>query len=91
MSTKLVAWATTAISMPGADPGLLVQEVEMDDHQEVGYTDLRSTVEPSGWGETEDGGWDTDALDTALEALGYTRTGSWSDSGGQMAAEAERT
>ena len=73
MNTTYTAWATTAQSLPGADPG-------------IGITDDGGLIDGQ-WSVTDWEDWDADAADDELARMGWTRTGAWTDSAGQWAAE----
>lgn len=87
------AWATTAVSMPGTDPGVSVTRalVEGTYREEAGVVASWGS-EDDAWGQDadDDTRLDTEAADTALTELGWTRTGDWRNSGGQWAADIER-
>lgn len=78
MSTTHTAWATTKQSMPGADPGIGI--TKRIDGDEAGL--VQDSV--TDWAD-----WDADAADDELARMGWTRTGDWTNSGGQMAAAVE--
>lgn len=81
----LVAWATTARSMPEADPGISVTRRLGGDW--LAYSDA-SALDPD-WGmlDGDPDELDTEAADSELASLGYRRTGDWTESGGQWAAD----
>jgi hypothetical protein len=84
--TNHTAWATWNDSITGADAGIGVQQHDTDTD---GYREEKGVVaesDPQDWPE-----WDADAADELLATMGYRRTGSWTDSGDQMAAEVEPT
>ena len=78
MSISHTAWATTKQSMPGADPGIGI--TKRIDGDEAGL--VQDSV--TDWAD-----WDADAADDELARMGWTRTGDWTNSGGQMAAAVE--
>lgn len=78
MSTTHTAWATTKQPMPGADPGIGI--TKRIDGDEAGL--VQDSV--TDWAD-----WDADAADDELARMGWTRTGDWTNSGGQMAAIVE--
>lgn len=84
---KLVAWATTHVSMPEADPGIVVLEQDEQDAatREVATSDAQLPY----WAVAEDDGLVEADADELLATLGHRRTGPWQDSGGQWAAEVE--
>jgi hypothetical protein len=95
-STQLVAWATTTVSMREADPGIAVATVTVDAdgyRQEGEDWVATSGPLPENWGQSADdpGQLDETAADTELETLGYRRTGSWQESGGQWATDVEQS
>lgn len=84
--TTLTAWLTTNDSLAGADSGISISESELLD----GYRDEKGFVAHS---DTQD--WVESAslfpeADDVLETMGYHRTGTWTESGGQWAAEVEK-
>lgn len=78
MTTTHTAWATTKQSMPGADPGIGI--TKRIDGDEAGL--VQDSV--TDWDD-----WNADAADDELARMGWTRTGDWTNSGGQMAAAVE--
>ena len=78
MSTTHTAWATTKQSMPGGDPGIGI--TKRIDGDEAGL--VQDSV--TDWDD-----WNADAADDELARMGWTRTGDWTNSGGQMAAAVE--
>jgi hypothetical protein len=82
MST--IAFATTAGNNLGADAGISITDYDPDGDV---HTDLLAVdADP---GEDEYGDLDVDNADVILKSRGYSRTGSWTRSGGQWAAEVE--
>jgi hypothetical protein len=93
MTTKLVAFVTTAASMPSADPGILIQEQYHDEEGYVGTGESvidRSFTAP--WGEdTEAGGraFDYPAVEAELRKMGYVRVDEWEHAGDQICTTVE--
>jgi hypothetical protein len=84
MST--IAFAATVSNTLGADAGITVSDY--DPSGDV-HTDL--LVIDGDPGEDEFGNLDTDNADAILESYGFALAGSWTRSGGQWAAEVERS
>lgn len=78
---SITAWATTSTNTLGADAGVSVEE--------EGRGIIASEVVDLAL-DAEDGGLDKDAADQILEGLGYRRTDSWRESGGQWGATVEQ-
>lgn len=91
MTIKLIAWATTSSTTPGAEPGIGVQYTTVEDGLTVDYGDVEvSEGQPLEWGVTEHGDFDGEAADELLERMGFRRVEAWVESGGPYAAEVER-
>lgn len=86
-TTEYTAWATTTDSMPGTDSGVSITAVEIDAdgyRNELGL--IAGAESATDWAE-----WDVAAADEALERLGWARISTWTESGGQWAAEVEQS
>ena len=89
--TSLIAWATTSTNTIGADAGISVERTVMEDgvvreSNEVAAKTVDLALD------SEDEGWlNEDAADYLLTEMGYAKITPWRESGGQWAAQVEKS
>ena len=88
MDIEFVAWATTSVTMPSADPGVTVTKANVVDgrhRHELGVV-AESDPQSAEWGVGPDDSHDLDAFDSVVKSLGYQRVEPWQASGNAWAA-----
>ena len=91
MELAFVAYATSTANGVGADAGVTIERHVTEDGMLREADEIARIVPPDGELDGEDDGLDFDAVEAALARIGWRPAGAWTRSGGQWAAEIERT
>lgn len=90
--TSLIAWLTTTSNTVGADAGIMVEESVREDGAVRETREVaRETVTDGSLDDADEyDGINYDAAEALLRAMGFEILRSWTQSGGQFAAEVAR-
>ena len=91
VNVTFVAYATSTANGVGADAGVTIERHVTEDGMLREADEIARIVPPDGELDGEDDGLDFDAVEAALARIGWRPAGAWTRSGGQWAAEIERT
>ena len=91
MELAFVAYATSTANGVGADAGVTIERHIIENGVLREANVIGEVAAPDGELDDEDDGLNFDAVEAALARIGWRPAGAWTRSGGQWAAEIERT